>query len=136
MADVGVSQNCGPLEAVPGRVPERIDILYLGVAELSIGAGQEGQPTRAAALGGCGCCLLMLLLSVGRELRKAPRGVSWAGRSMQSCGCHVWLESCAGTLTPLQYGLTVNLITKQVNPDVVYEGAGGLGEKAAAERKA
>ncbi|CAJ1443598.1 unnamed protein product [Effrenium voratum] len=27
-----------------------------------------------------------------------------------------------GTLTPLQYGLTVNLITKQVNPDVVYEG--------------
>ena len=28
----------------------------------------------------------------------------------------------AGTLTPLQYGLTVNLITKQVNSDAVYEG--------------
>jgi hypothetical protein len=25
-------------------------------------------------------------------------------------------------LTPLQYGLTVNLITKQVNSDAVYEG--------------
>ena len=28
----------------------------------------------------------------------------------------------AGTLTPLQYGLTVNLITKQVNSEAVYEG--------------
>ena len=29
-----------------------------------------------------------------------------------------------GTLTPLQYGLTVNLITKQVNSDAVFEGRG------------
>ena len=32
------------------------------------------------------------------------------------------IATLTGTLTPLQYGLTVNLITKQVNSDIVYEG--------------
>ena len=30
--------------------------------------------------------------------------------------------SCTGTLTPLQYGLTMNLITRQIDPENVYEG--------------
>ncbi|CAK9013306.1 Vacuolar protein sorting-associated protein 18-like [Durusdinium trenchii] len=39
-----------------------------------------------------------------------------------SCCCFLLLLLSVGTLTPLQYGLTVNLITKQVNSDIVYEG--------------
>lgn len=39
-----------------------------------------------------------------------------------SCCCFLFLLLSVGTLTPLQYGLTVNLITKQVNSDAVFEG--------------
>lgn len=47
------------------------------------------KPLLAAA--GSGCCLLLMMLSIG-------------------------------TLTPLQYGLTMNLITRQIDPENVYEG--------------
>ncbi|CAE7370430.1 vps18 [Symbiodinium natans] len=39
-----------------------------------------------------------------------------------SCCCLVFLLLSVGTLTPLQYGLTMNLITRQIDPDNIYEG--------------